>query len=56
MVKPAIIAGGPPGEVQPPGPPGVKPATVESVDKIMVDGATGQQSGSIGGNEAIAAF
>jgi len=56
VVKPAIIAGGPPGEVRPPGPPGVKPATVESVARVVVAGATGQQSGSVDGNEAIAAF
>lgn len=56
VIKPAFIAGGPPGEIRPPGPPGVKPATVESVAKIVVAGATGQQSGSIDGNDAIAAF
>ncbi len=56
VVKPAIIAGGPPGEIRPPGPPGVKPATVEAVAKVVVAGATGQQSGSIDGNDAIMAF
>mmetsp|Transcript_16141 Transcript_16141/g.29176 ORF Transcript_16141/g.29176 Transcript_16141/m.29176 type:complete len:291 (+) Transcript_16141:11-883(+) len=56
VVKPAIIAGGPPGEIRPPGPPGMKPATVEAVAKVVVAGATGQQSGSIDGNDAIMAF
>ena len=54
VVKPAIIAGGPPGEIRPPGPPGVKPAAVEDVAKAVVAGALGQRSGTIDGNGAIA--
>ena len=54
VVKPAIIAGGPPGEIRPPGPPGVKPVSVDDVAKVVVAGALGQQSGSVDGNEAIA--
>mmetsp|Transcript_18757 Transcript_18757/g.41732 ORF Transcript_18757/g.41732 Transcript_18757/m.41732 type:complete len:320 (+) Transcript_18757:115-1074(+) len=54
IVKPAIIAGGPPGEIRPPGPPGVKPAAVEDVAKAVVAGALGQKSGTIDGNAAIA--
>jgi hypothetical protein len=34
----------------------MKPATVEAVAKVVVAGATGQQSGSIDGNDAIMAF
>lgn len=56
VVKPAIIAGGPPGEVRPPGPPGIKPVAVESVAKIVVAGALGDASGSVDGNDAIEAF
>jgi len=53
VVKPAIIAGGPPGELRPPGPPGVKPAAVEDVAKAVVAGALGQKSGVVDGNVAI---
>ena len=56
VIKPAIIAGGPPGELRPPGPPGVKPAAVEDVAKAAVAGALGQKSGVIDGNGAIAAL
>lgn len=56
VVKPAIIEGGPPGELRPPGPPGVKPASVDSVARVVVAGALGQESGTIDGNDAIAAF
>lgn len=53
VIKPAIIAGGPPGEIRPPGPPGIKPAGVEDVAKAAVAGALGQKSGIIDGNNAI---
>jgi len=53
VVKPGIIAGGPPGEIRPPGPPGAKPASVEDVAKAVVAGALGQKSGTIDGNSAI---
>eukprot|EP00548_Thalassiothrix_antarctica_P000075 CAMPEP_0194141068 /NCGR_PEP_ID=MMETSP0152-20130528/10552_1 /TAXON_ID=1049557 /ORGANISM="Thalassiothrix antarctica, Strain L6-D1" /LENGTH=311 /DNA_ID=CAMNT_0038839583 /DNA_START=21 /DNA_END=956 /DNA_ORIENTATION=- len=56
VVKPAIIAGGPPGELRPPGPPGMKAASVQEVAKVVVAGALGEQSGIIDGNSAIAAF
>ena len=56
VVKPTFIGGGPPGELRPPGPPGVKPASVESVAKVVVAGALGRFSGTIDGNDAIAAF
>jgi len=56
VVKPAIIAGGPPGEIRPPGPPGVKAVAVEDVAKAVVLGALGQKSGTIDGNSAIAAL
>ena len=56
VVKPAIIAGGPPGEIRPPGPPGVKAVAVEDVAKAVVAGALGQKSGTIDGNSAIAAL
>ena len=56
LVKPAIIAGGPPGEIRPPGPPGVKAVAVQDVAKAVVAGALGQKTGGIDGNSAIAAL
>ena len=56
VVKPAFIGSGPPGELRPPGPPGVKPAEVVDVAKAVVAGALGQQSGVVDGNAAIAAL
>ena len=56
VVKPAIVAGGPPGEIRPPGPPGVKPASVEAVAKAVVAGAIGAMSGKIDGNDAISSL
>jgi len=53
VIKPAIIAGGPPGEIRPPGPPGLTPVAVEAVAKAAVAGALGQKSGKIDGNDAI---
>lgn len=56
VIKPAIIAGGPPGEIRPPGPPGVKPAGVRDVAKAAVVGALGEKSGTLDGNDAIGAI
>jgi uncharacterized protein YbjT (DUF2867 family) len=56
VIKPAIIAGGPPGELRPPGPPGIKPVSVDAVAKAVVAGALGEKSGSIDGNDNISAF
>ena len=56
VVKPAIIAGAPPGEIRPPGPPGVQAVAVQDVAKAVVAGALGQKSGAIDGNSAIAAL
>jgi len=55
IVKPAIIAGGPPGEIRPPGPPGMKAVPVEAVAKAAVAGALGKVSGAIDGYDAIVA-
>jgi hypothetical protein len=56
IIKPAIIAGGPPGEIRPPGPPGVKPVDVEAVAKAIVAGVEGNLIGEIDGNDAITAL
>jgi len=56
VVKPAIIAGGPPGELRPPGPPGVKPVMVEDVAKAVVMGALGQKSGVVDGTADWGSF
>ena len=55
IIKPAIIAGGTPGEIRPPGPPGVKPVDVEAVAKLAVAGALGDLKGMIDGNDDISA-
>mmetsp|Transcript_15782 Transcript_15782/g.31889 ORF Transcript_15782/g.31889 Transcript_15782/m.31889 type:complete len:274 (+) Transcript_15782:51-872(+) len=55
IIKPDIIAGGPPGELRPPGPPGITPVSVEAVAAAAVAGALGKRNGSIDGNAAIAA-
>lgn len=55
ILKPGIIAGGPPGELRPPGPPGMAPVAVEAVAKAAVAGALGKTAGKIDGNNAIAA-
>mmetsp|Transcript_24208 Transcript_24208/g.52209 ORF Transcript_24208/g.52209 Transcript_24208/m.52209 type:complete len:309 (-) Transcript_24208:143-1069(-) len=56
IVKPAIVAGGTPGEIRPPGPPGMKPVDVEAVAKAVVAGALGELKGEIDGNDAIVAI
>ena len=55
VIKPGIIAGGPPGEVRPPGPPGMTPVPVEAVAAAAVAGALGGAVGKIDGNAAIVA-
>mmetsp|Transcript_15584 Transcript_15584/g.44754 ORF Transcript_15584/g.44754 Transcript_15584/m.44754 type:complete len:280 (-) Transcript_15584:164-1003(-) len=55
VLKPGIIAGGPPGEVRPPGPPGMAPVAVEDVARAAVAGALGNAAGTVDGNTAIAA-
>jgi len=55
VLKPGIIAGGPPGELRPPGPPGMTPVPVEAVAKAAVAGALGRASGKADGYEAIVA-
>lgn len=53
IIKPAFIAGGPPGEIRPPGPPGMAPVPVEAVAKAAVAGALGSLKGTVDGNSAI---
>ena len=53
IIKPAIVDGGTPGEIRPPGPPGVKAVDVEALAKVVVSGAVGDLSGVIDGNEDI---
>ena len=55
IVNPGIIAGAPPGEIRPPGPPGMAPVPVEAVAKAAVAGAIGLKSGTIDGNDSIVA-
>eukprot|EP00322_Chrysochromulina_rotalis_P006085 CAMPEP_0115865220 /NCGR_PEP_ID=MMETSP0287-20121206/19607_1 /TAXON_ID=412157 /ORGANISM="Chrysochromulina rotalis, Strain UIO044" /LENGTH=281 /DNA_ID=CAMNT_0003319721 /DNA_START=10 /DNA_END=855 /DNA_ORIENTATION=+ len=55
VIKPGIIAGAPPGEIRPPGPPGMTPVAVQAVASAVVAGALGQKSGFIDGNDAITA-
>ena len=55
IIKPGIIAGGPPGEIRPPGPPGMTPVPVEAVARAAVAGALGKKSGKVDGNAEIAA-
>jgi uncharacterized protein YbjT (DUF2867 family) len=55
LIKPGVIAGGPPGEIRPPGPPGMTPVPVEAVAKAAVAGALGDAVGKIDGNAAIVA-
>jgi len=56
VIKPGIIAGGPPGEIRPPGPPGMTPVPVEAVARAAAAGALGQKSGKVDGNQAIIAI
>jgi len=56
LVRPAIVDGAPPGEVRPPGPPGMKAVTVEDVARAVVVGVMGERSGTIDGNAAISAL
>mmetsp|Transcript_13539 Transcript_13539/g.26984 ORF Transcript_13539/g.26984 Transcript_13539/m.26984 type:complete len:316 (-) Transcript_13539:71-1018(-) len=56
VVRPAIIAGAPPGEIRPPGPPGMAAVSVDAVARAVVAGALGTKSGTIDGNSAISAI
>jgi len=56
VIKPGIIAGAPPGEIRPPGPPGMTAASPEAVARAAVAGALGKKSGVIDGNDAINVF
>ena len=53
IIKPAIVDGGTPGEIRPPGPPGVKAVDVEALAKVVVSGAVGDLTGVIDGNDDI---
>ena len=53
IIKPAIVDGGTPGEIRPPGPPGVKAVDVEALAKVVVSGAAGDLTGVIDGNDDI---
>jgi len=55
IIKPGIIAGGPPGEIRPPGPPGMTPVPVDAVARAAVAGALGTAAGRVDGNAAIVA-
>ena len=55
VIRPNIIEGGPPGELRPPGPPGVAASTVDAVAKAAVAGAMGRRSGVLDGADAIVA-
>lgn len=56
IIKPAIVAGGTPGEMRPPGPPGVKPVDVEVLAKVVAAGVVGGLKGRIDGNDDIFAL
>ena len=53
IIEPGIIAGAPPGEIRPPGPPGMDPVPVEAVARAAVAGALGLKTGKVDGNAAI---
>lgn len=55
FVKPGLIDGAPPGEIRPPGPPGLAALSPDSVAMAAVAGALGQFSGSVDGYDAIMA-
>ena len=55
VIKPGIIAGAPPGEIRPPGPPGMTAVSAEAVARAAVAGALGKKTGKIDGNDAIIA-
>lgn len=55
IIKPGIVAGGTPGEIRPPGPPGMKPVDVDALAKVVVAGAVGAMKGNVDGNDAIEA-
>jgi uncharacterized protein YbjT (DUF2867 family) len=58
LVMPGLIEGAPPGEIRPPGPPGLAAISPDAVAKAAVAGALGQLTGSssvIDGYDAIMA-
>lgn len=53
FIKPGFIDGSPPGEVRPPGPPGLPAISPDAVANAAVAAALGQVSGSLDGYDAI---
>ena len=53
VLRPAILAGGPPGETRPPGPPGFAAVSVDAVASAAVAGALGKRSGVLDGAAGI---
>ena len=53
ILKPGIVDGAPPGEIRPPGPPGMTPIPVNTLAKAAVAGALGNLVGVIDGSDAI---
>mmetsp|Transcript_11303 Transcript_11303/g.17486 ORF Transcript_11303/g.17486 Transcript_11303/m.17486 type:complete len:309 (+) Transcript_11303:97-1023(+) len=53
IIKPAIVEGGPPGEIRPPGPPGMTAVPVIELAKVAVAGANGNLKGTVDGYKAI---
>ena len=56
FVKPGVLDGAPPGEIRPPGPPGMAAISPDYVAKAAVAGVLGQLSGSVDGYDAIMAI
>jgi threonine dehydrogenase-like Zn-dependent dehydrogenase len=55
LVKPGLIEGAPPGELRPPGPPGIPTISPTAVAQAVVAGVVGQASGTLDGYAAIMA-
>jgi uncharacterized protein YbjT (DUF2867 family) len=55
IVKPSLIDGAPPGELRPPGPPGIPAISPMAVAQVVVAGVLGQASGTVDGYAAIMA-
>lgn len=55
ILKPGVVDGAPPGEIRPPGPPGMAPIPVNILAKAAVAGAFGNLVGVIDGSDAIVA-
>lgn len=56
FIKPGFIDGAPPGEIRPPGPPGLAAISPEAVANAVVAGVLGQAKGSLDGYDAIMAI